>query len=36
MLLPAGVLGLAASVAIYLVFLPPAWYRAWLSEPARA
>jgi hypothetical protein len=35
-LLPAGVLGLAASVAIYLVFLPPAWYRAWLCEPARA
>jgi hypothetical protein len=25
-LLPAGVLGFAASVAIYLVFLPPAWY----------
>jgi hypothetical protein len=27
-LLPAGVLGFAASIAIYLVFLPPAWFLA--------
>ena len=25
-LLPSGVLGFAASIAMYLVFLPPAWY----------
>ena len=35
-LLPAGALGLAASVAIYLVFLPPAWYLGWLRSPANA
>jgi hypothetical protein len=33
-LLPAGLLGLAAGVAIYLVFLPPAWYRARLGASA--
>lgn len=35
-LAPAGALGFAASIAIYLVFLPPAWYLAWLGAPARA
>jgi hypothetical protein len=33
-LLPAGVLGFAASIAIYLVFLPPAWYLARLRARA--
>jgi hypothetical protein len=34
-LLPAGVLGFAAAIAIYLVFLPPAWYLARLGAQAR-
>jgi hypothetical protein len=35
-LLPAGGLGLVASVAIYFVFVPPAWYLGWLRAPAQA
>jgi len=35
-LAPAGVLGFAASIAIYLVFLPPRWYVAWLQAEAAA
>ena len=35
-LLPAGVLGFAASIAIYLVFLPPDWYQARLRGEASA
>jgi hypothetical protein len=35
-LLPAGALGFLAAVAIYLVFLPPAWYLARLDARAAA
>lgn len=35
-LVPAGVLGFAASIAIYLVFLPPAWYLTRLRAQASA
>ena len=35
-LVPSGVLGFAASIAIYLVFLPPAWYRGWLRSATNA
>lgn len=35
-LVPSGVLGFLASIAMYLVFLPPARFLAWLQAPARA
>jgi hypothetical protein len=35
-LVPMGVLGGGASVAMYLAFFPPSWYIAWVRQPARA
>jgi hypothetical protein len=35
-LVPMGVLGAIACVAMYLAFLPPAWYLAWLRAGAQA
>jgi hypothetical protein len=34
-LVPMGVLGAIACVAMYLAFLPPAWYLGWLRGGAR-
>jgi hypothetical protein len=35
-LVPMGVLGGGASVAMAFAFFPPAWYLAWLRQEARA
>jgi hypothetical protein len=35
-LVPMGVLGGGASVAMYFAFFPPHWYLEWLRQPARA
>ena len=35
-LVPSGVLGFAASISIYFVFLPPAWYLGWLRSAQSA